>query len=50
MSDDELDEEMSEMLEFQEIKAGFNRDLGLDDVDIPVITFQIVTTMSPIFC
>ena len=37
MSDEELDEEMREMLELQEAAAGFNRDLGLDDIDIPVI-------------
>ena len=44
MSDEELDEEMSEMLEMEEIGASFNRNLGLDDIDIPVMPFQIVTS------
>ena len=46
MSDEELDEEMIEMLEIQEMGAGFNRELGLDDIDIPVIPPQNVTTLS----
>ena len=45
MSDDELDEEMIEMLELEEIQASFNRDLGLDTMDIPVISFENVTTI-----
>ena len=37
MSDDEeMDEEMVEMLELQAMQSGFNRELGLDDVEIPV--------------
>ena len=34
MSDDE--EMENEMLEMQEMQSGFNRELGLDDVEIPV--------------
>ena len=37
MSDDEIDEEMFENIEFQEMQSGFDRRLGLDDVEIPVL-------------
>ena len=43
MSDeDEMEEmvEMDEMLEFERMQADFNRNLGLDDVSIPVTTFS----------
>ena len=46
MSDDELDEEMMEMLEIVEMGAGFNRELGLDDIEIPVIPLQNVIAIS----
>ena len=46
MSDDELDEEMMEMLEIVEMGAGFNRELGLDDIEIPVIPSLNFTNTS----
>ena len=51
MSDDEeMDEEMFEMLEMHEMhemQAEFNRELGLDDVEIPV-TFEVMSFINHI--